>query len=152
MTIMIARCARALGLGGIALALVATSMPAAAQDNSDARIRKLESEVRALQRKVFPGADGRFFEPEISAPATTTQPATTTAPSTTAVTDILARLDALENQLQRLTAQYEVGSNALRLLEERIEKLEAGNAAPAVEAPAQAHRRVAAPVRTWARA
>ena len=42
------------------------------------------------------------------------------------------------NQLQRLTAQYEVGSNALRLLEERIEKLEAGNAAPAVEAPAQA--------------
>ncbi|MBX7493828.1 hypothetical protein K3163_11490 [Qipengyuania sp. 1NDW9] len=135
---MIARCARALGLGGIALALVATSMPAAAQDNSDARIRKLESEVRALQRKVFPGADGRFFEPEISAPATTTQPATTTAPSTTAVTDILARLDALENQLQRLTAQYEVGSNALRLLEERIEKLEAGNAAPAVEAPAQA--------------
>ncbi|MBY6216985.1 tetratricopeptide repeat protein [Qipengyuania aquimaris] len=135
---MIARCARALGLGGIALALVATSMPAAAQDNSDARIRKLESEVRALQRKVFPGADGRFFEPEISAPATATQPATTTAPSTTAVTDILARLDALENQLQRLTAQYEVGSNALRLLEERIEKLEAGNAAPAVEAPVQA--------------
>lgn len=130
---MIARSARALGLGGIAIALAATSMPVAAQDNSEARIRKLESEVRALQRKVFPGADGRYFEPEITAP-TTTHPSTSTAPSTTAVTDILARLDALENQLQRLTAQYEVGGNALRLLEGRIEALEAAKVAPPVAA------------------
>ena len=139
---MIARCARSLGFGGIALALAATSMPAAAQDNSETRIRKLESEVRALQRKVFPGSDGRYFEPEITAPSTTGQPATVATPSTTAVTDILARLDAMEGQLQRLTAQYEVGQNALRLLEERIEKLEtAGAPAPvttttAVPAPA----------------
>ena len=130
---MIARSARALGLGGIAIALAATSMPVAAQDNSETRIRKLEAEVRALQRKVFPGADGRYFEPEITAPATT-QPSTSTAPSTTAVTDILARLDALENQLQRLTSQYEVGGNALRLLEGRIEALEAAKATPPVAA------------------
>lgn len=130
---MIARSARALGLGGIAIALAATSMPVAAQDNSETRIRKLEAEVRALQRKVFPGADGRYFEPEITAP-TTTQPSTSTAPSTTAVTDILARLDALENQLQRLTSQYEVGGNALRLLEGRIEALEAAKATPPVAA------------------
>lgn len=121
---MIARSARALGFGGIALALAATSMPAAAQNNSEARIRQLEAEVRALQRKVFPGGDGRYFEPEISAPANNGNANLPQAPSTTAVTDILARLDALESQLQRLTAQYEVGSNALRLLEERIEKLE----------------------------
>ncbi|MBX7527608.1 tetratricopeptide repeat protein [Qipengyuania vesicularis] len=127
---MIARSARALGLGGIALALMATSMPVAAQDNSEARIRKLEAEVRALQRKVFPGGDGRYFEPEITGAPVTTPAATTTTPSTTAVTDILARLDALESQLQRLTAQYEVGGNALRLLEERIEALEAANAPP----------------------
>ena len=56
---MIARRARALGLGGIAMALAATSMPATAQDNDETRIRKLEAEVRALQRKVFPGGAGR---------------------------------------------------------------------------------------------
>ena len=134
---MIARSARAFGLGAIAMALLATT-PAAAQDNDETRIRKLEAEVRALQRKVFPGGDGRYFEPQITAPSTTT-PAQAAAPSTTAVTDILARLDALEGQLQRLTAQYEVGTNALRLLEERIEKLEANNApAPATSAPATA--------------
>ncbi|MBX7458131.1 hypothetical protein K3152_07725 [Qipengyuania sp. 1NDH17] len=128
---MFARSARALGLGTIATALLATSMPAAAQDDDEARIRKLEAEVRALQRKVFPGGDGRYFEPQITAPATgTTTPAASAAPSTTAVTDILARLDALESQLQRLTAQYEVGTNAMRLLEERVEALEGANAPP----------------------
>ncbi|WP_247712843.1 tetratricopeptide repeat protein [Qipengyuania intermedia] len=102
-------------------------MPAAAQDDSQTRIRKLEAEVRALQRKVFPGGDGRYFEPEITGqPAT--RPSVSTTTSTTAVTDILARLDALETQLQRLTAQYEVGGNAMRLLEERIEALEAAKA------------------------
>ena len=129
---MIARSARVFGLGTIGMALLATSMPAIAQDNDEARIRKLEAEVRALQRKVFPGGDGRYFEPEI-----TGQPAsrpTVTAPSTTAVTDILARVDALESQLQRLTAQYEVGTNAIRLLEERIEKIERSSA-PAAAAP-----------------
>lgn len=120
---MIPRSARAFGLGGVALALIATSMPLAAQDNEEARIRKLEAEVRALQRKVFPGGDGRYFEPQITAP-TNNVPATSPAPSTTAVTDILARLDALESQLQRLTSQYEEGANAVRLLEGRVEALE----------------------------
>lgn len=129
---MIGRTARALGLGGMAMALVATSMPAAAQDNDEARLRKLESEVRALQRKVFPGADGRYFEPEITGQPATRPAASTSAPSTTAVTDILTRLDALEGQLQRLTAQYEVGSNAMRLLEERVEALEGGKVPVAV--------------------
>lgn len=131
---MIGRTARALGLGGMAMALVATSMPAAAQDNDEARLRKLESEVRALQRKVFPGADGRYFEPEITGQPATRPAASTSAPSTTAVTDILTRLDALEGQLQRLTAQYEVGSNAMRLLEERVEALEGGKV-PVVATP-----------------
>ena len=70
-------------IGAIALAATGlTAMPAAAQDNPEARIRKLEAEVRALQRSVFPGGDGRYFEPEISS-ATPSRPATG-APSTTA--------------------------------------------------------------------
>lgn len=129
---MIFRSARTFfGLGGIAMALIATSMPLAAQDDEQARIRKLESEVRALQRKVFPGGDGRYFEPQITAP-TTGAASASAAPSTTAVTDILARLDALESQLQRLTSQYEEGANAMRLLEARVETLEAARA-PAPE-------------------
>ncbi|MCB2087384.1 MAG: hypothetical protein KDD98_00985 [Sphingomonadaceae bacterium] len=106
-------------LGGLALLAVAgTSVPAAAQDASDARIRKLESEVRALQRKVFPGGDGRFFEPQISGSGTT---ASTTVPSTTAVTDILARLDAIEAQLQGLTAQVEQNTNAIAKINARLD-------------------------------
>ena len=120
----IARITRFLTVGAGALAVLATPVPAFAQDNNDeARLRKLEAEVRALQRRVFPGSEGRYFEPEI-----TGQPrqnaATVATPSTTAVTDILSRLDALESQIQRLTSQYEEGSFAVRELTARVEALE----------------------------
>ena len=96
--------ARNLSFLGAGFALLATSTPALPQDgNDEARLRRLEAEVRALQRKVFPGGDGRFFEPEISAQPSVRS--TVSGSSTTAVTDILARLDALEAQLQRQTAQ-----------------------------------------------
>ncbi|WP_416830869.1 MAG: tetratricopeptide repeat protein [Erythrobacter sp.] len=118
----------------VAAAVVATTpMPAAAQDNAEARLRKAEAEIRALQRAVFPGGDGRFFEPQITANGTATGPTVSTAPSTTAVTDILARLDALELQLQRLTARSEEASNAMAGLEARVVALETAAAAtPAV--------------------
>ena len=122
--------------GAAAASLVALSVPVAAQDASpEARLRRIEAEVRALQRKVFPGGDGRFFEPQI-APGTPdpASPATpsTGAPSATAVTDILIRLDTLEGQLQRLTARSEEQSNSLAQLETRLAALEtAGGAAMA---------------------
>ena len=53
----------------VALALVGAGLaavPAAAQD--EARIRKIEAEIRALQRQVFPNGDGRFFTPEVVTP------------------------------------------------------------------------------------
>ena len=114
-------------------AIVATTaVPATAQDdNTEARLRKAESEIRALQRTVFPGGDGRFFEPQINSGATpTAQTGTSAAPSTTAVTDILARLDALEAQLQSLTGRTEETANSLSLLDTRVAALEAAPVAP----------------------
>lgn len=112
-------------------ALMLTPVPAAAQDDA-ARLRKLEAEVRALQRKVFPGADGKYFEPEITA----AQPASPTAAIPAAsgpVTDLLVRMDAVESALARLTAQSEINTNALRLLNARVETLEVAAPAHPVE-------------------
>ncbi|MXP45052.1 tetratricopeptide repeat protein [Allopontixanthobacter sediminis] len=110
-------------LGGLAMAAVAaTSLPAAAQSVDESRIRKIEAEVRALQRSVFPGGTGKFFEPEIS--GNSASPTTTVPNSTTAVTDILVRLDALEAQLQGLTSQTEQNTNSLNLLSTRVAALE----------------------------
>lgn len=128
---MIGQTLRAIGLGGMAMSLLVVSAPSIAQSSNDeVRLRKLEAEVRALQRKVFPGGDGRFFEPEITGQPTTPR-TTVTTPSTTAVTDILARMDALELQMQTLTAQSEENANTMRALENRVRLLEGGSAAPA---------------------
>ncbi len=109
----------------VAAAVVATTpLPAIAQDNTEARLRRAEAEIRALQRTVFPGGDGQFFEPQITAGSTNTGSTGSNAPSTTAVTDILARLDAMEVQLQRLTALTEENTNALSLMETRVAALE----------------------------
>lgn len=113
----------------LAVCVVATApVPALAQDEvSEARLRKIEAEIRALQRKVFPGGDARFFEPEIS--TAQARPGNSAgAPAASAVTDILARLDAIEAQLQRLTAAGEENRNAVALLEERVASLEAAQA------------------------
>ncbi len=113
---------RLLGPAVLSASLLCTAMPVTAQDNvEEARLRKIEAEVRALQRKVFPGGDARFFEPEIT-PAQQAQ--TSTAPTSTAVTDILARLDAIEAQLQRLTARSEENANAISQLDSRVTALE----------------------------
>jgi TolA-binding protein len=136
-------CTLPLRLSGALLAatmLVTTPLaaPAMAQDApAETRIRKIEAEIRALQRKVFPGGDGRFFEPEI-APGTAPQgatPGSPSAPSTTAVTDILVRLDTLERQLQALTARSEEQANAMSQLEMRLTALETAGNVPITPAP-----------------
>lgn len=117
----------ALALAGTGL----TALPAAAQTaDQEARLRKIETEVRALQRKVFPGGDGRFFTPEVLTPDAGATG--TTAPTTTAVTDILGRLDSLEGQLARLTAQTEENTNAIAQLRTRLDALQP-QASPAVQ-------------------
>lgn len=122
------------GVLGAGLMLVA--MPAAAQ--ADPRIDRIERQISALQRAVFPGGDERFFEPEITPETrpTGTGTGTGTGVSSSAITDVLARLDAIESQLARLTAATEVNQNALARMEERVIRLEAGQATAATATPA----------------
>jgi len=117
------RTIRGMSLAAAALALAAPVAPALSQDTlAEKRLRKIEAEIRALQRKVFPGGDGRFFEPEITQPdAGAPAPA---RPATSAVTDLLVRMDALEAQLARLTEQTEQNSNRISQLEMRIARAE----------------------------
>ena len=120
-------------LAALALAggVLATASPAAAQSD-DARVRKLEDQVRALQRKVFPGPDGKYFTPEVDTSGAQPAPAQPVGtPAATPLTDVLGRLDAIEAQLNRLTARSEVNENAISKLEDRLDALEA-KSAPAV--------------------
>ncbi|ESZ86772.1 MAG: hypothetical protein Q27BB25_12205 [Blastomonas sp. CACIA14H2] len=120
-------------------ALIASASPAAAQAAPlEPRVKKLESEMRAVQRKVFPGASDRFFEPEISAPATTPTPNGVSASAP--LTDLLQRVDTLETQITRLTAQTEENGFKIGQLEKRLLQLEeqakqAAAAAAAASAP-----------------
>lgn len=117
-------------LGATALMLVA---PATAQDaNIDGRVGKLEKEMRAVQRQVFPNGAGKFLEPDIQSP---NAPKTTTS-SSTATADLLARVDALEAQLATLTGQVEQQGNAARSMDTRLKAIEAQLKAQAEPAPA----------------
>ncbi len=107
------------------------SAPGAA---TDLRLKKVEAEVRALQRKVFPDGAGKFFEPEIAPPGTT-RSATPLAPSGAAGTELIARIDAVEAALARATAQAEETANRMGKLEARLAVLEAGAEAPASTSP-----------------
>lgn len=119
-------------LAMISSAALALSTPALAQDaNIDGRVGKLEKEMRAVQRQVFPNGAGKFGEPDIQSP---TAPKTTTS-STTATVDLTARVDALEAQLATLTGQVELQGNNMRGLEGRLKAIEtqmAIQAAPSV--------------------
>ncbi|WP_417610721.1 hypothetical protein [Parasphingorhabdus sp.] len=98
--------------------------PAAAQSaNVDKRVDRLEKEMRAVQRKVFKGGATRYFEPEIAAEKPTASPANTI--TTSAVTDLIARVDALEASLARLTGQVEENGYRLKKIEDRLAAAEA---------------------------
>ncbi len=110
---------------GSALLALAPALPAAAQSGDAAnaqRIERLERELRAVQRRVFPGSEGGLFQPEVTPGDTTT---TTTTPATTPVADLTARVDAIEAQLARLTGEIEQTSFRQREMEAAIGRLRA---------------------------
>ncbi len=119
----------------LALLMACVAVPASAQPQPtpEKRIKKLEEEMRAVQRKVFPGAGRQaIVEPEIGPQQVPAAPAG--VPAASAVADLTARVDALEAQLARLTGQAEEAAFKLRQQEQQIAALraqfEAAQAAP----------------------
>ncbi|MEP6784737.1 MAG: hypothetical protein ABI898_03240 [Sphingomonadales bacterium] len=118
-----------------AVMALATAMPALAQTAPiDQRVGKLEKEMRAVQRSVFP--QGVPVQPDLSAPVTPTVAAGN--PASAPITDLTARVDSLERQLATLTGASEQNGFKLKQLEEalarvqtRLQTLEGGTA-PAV--------------------
>lgn len=104
----------------VALGLLA-AVPASAQTATtlEPRVNKLEREMRAVQRKVFPGGAPNQVEPQITAP---TQPADIPgSPSSGPLATLTSRIDALESQQQALTGQLEQAQYKLRQLESAFE-------------------------------
>jgi len=132
-----ALCASLMPIGPVPAAHAQT-----APESTDVRLRRIEAELRAVQRKVFPDGAGKTFGPEITPPATGSTPP---APTPTAVTDLLTRMDAVESQLQRLTAASEENQNHIAKLEARLATLEAASTAPASTATPSASPLAIAP-------
>ncbi len=113
--------------------------PLMAQDaNIDGRVKKLEKEVGALQKKVFQTTGDKYFEPEITTDQAS-KPTTSTGANST-VTDLLARVDTLEAQMTTLTGQLEQQQKSTSDLTARLNALEAqvknGAAASTADDPA----------------
>ncbi|QIG78467.1 tetratricopeptide repeat protein [Stakelama tenebrarum] len=115
-----------------------------AQSALESRVDRLEREMRAVQRKVFPGGSGQYFEPEIAPPQT--DPSVPGTPASSPVADLTQRVAALESQVATLTGQVEQTQYRLRQAESnftayrnetdaRIRALEA-RFAPATDASA----------------
>lgn len=116
--------------------------PARAQSAVESRVTRLESEMRAVQRKVFPGGVSPTVEPQITAPPVAVDGPGT--PAGGAITDLTARVSALETNLRSVTGQVEQTGHRLRQLEEafaayktatdaRLKALEGGEATTAGE-------------------
>jgi TolA-binding protein len=108
-----------------ALLLAGVAAPAFAQPDSaglPGRVDVLEKEMRAVQRKVFPGANPTYFDPQIAPP--TEAPVTTGAPAQSVVSDLTQRVSALEQQMAQLTNQSEVNGHRLDVLEQKLAKMQ----------------------------
>ena len=129
----------------LAAATILTPVAASAQSNVEGRVGKLESEMRAVQRKVFPGGAGQYLQPEITRPDTP-QPIGG-VPATSAVADLTSRVTALEGQMASMTDQIEQNGYKVRQLQDAFDaykrstdaKLKAMASTPALaETPASA--------------
>jgi TolA-binding protein len=109
-------------LGLILLASVST--PALAQSRPETverRVDRIEQQLRAVQRRVFPDGTTQFVEPEIGTQAQG-RPG---GASGDAMAGLNARVDSLETQLRALTGQVEQQGYRMGQVEEQIARLRA---------------------------
>lgn len=110
----------------------------------EVRVDRLEKEMRAVQRKVFPA--GAPIEAQITRPVTpTVSPGT---PSSAPIADLTARVGALESQLASITGQVEENSFKLKQLEDAFNryKAETDSRLSPAETPPPVKPTVSAPV------
>jgi TolA-binding protein len=135
-----------LSLGFLLLAGVAA--PALAQSAPiEQRVDRVERELRAVQRKVFPGGAPAYSEPEIAAPAAAPPPMAD--PGGSGLNALSGRVDSLEREVEQLTGQVEQANHRLQIVSEqaakdraefdgRLKTLEAAAAPPPTAAPTMA--------------
>lgn len=132
------RLVRALLLIGVVspLACASGALAQSQPRTVEGRVDKLEQEMRAVQRRVFPNAaGGQVITPDVG-PATPTPGVSAGAPASSPVADLTARVSAIEAQLARITGQVEENAYKLKQLEEKVAAMAAPPALPAVQTPA----------------
>jgi TolA-binding protein len=141
---------------------LAALMPSAVQaQNVEGRVGKLESEMRAVQRKVFPGGAGQMLQPQVTAPEGVQGPGPG-SPATSALADVNQRVTSLEQQMTSLTEQIEQNQNRTRQLQDafdnyrrsndaRLKALEAGPAPIATGGPVESDDQSSGPSRPTTR-
>ena len=108
-------------LGLVLLAGVASPVLAQRAEPVEQRVDRIERELRAVQRRVFPNGRTQFVEPEIGGE----RPAAPAGlqPGGDALSTLTARVDALEGQLRSLTGQIEEQGFRSRQIEEQLTRL-----------------------------
>ncbi len=130
-------------LAAASLSLLLTGTPALAQRTVEGRVDKLEKEMQAVQRKVFPGGAGQIVSPDLTPDAPPAPQIGT--PASAPLADLTSRVSAIESQLARLTGQVEESGYRLRQVEEANIKLQAQLQALQAQAAAAAARPPEAP-------
>jgi TolA-binding protein len=106
-----------------ALMAASIAVPASAQrvETPEKRLDRIEQQLHAVQRKVFPGGAPQEVNPEIAPGTAAAAPGG--VPATAPMADITARIDALEAQLRRLTGEAEENGHRLAVTEETLKQL-----------------------------
>jgi len=121
---------RLLLIAGVAIPslLAADAAPAQRTATVETRVDRLEQEMRAVQRKVFPGGAGQLITPDVT--PTPTPGIAPGSPAEAPIADLTSRVSAIEAQVARLTGQVEENQNKLSQLEAKLAQLSAPPAAP----------------------